>query len=89
VRRRKGLTNDLDVVWRWFEFQRDLIGKETDSLRDLVAATGNSRATHFLQTGMTTAEVRDFFANQREELDLVVMLELVAATEGILGVNFL
>ena len=85
----KRLTNDLGAVWRWFEFQKDLIAKGlNDSLKSLVAATGDTRPVHLLLTGMTTAEVRDFFANQIEQLEMMVMLEIVAATEGILRVNF-
>jgi len=87
---RERLTTNLDAVWRWFEFQRDLIAKElNDSLKSLVGAAGEPRPIHLFRRGTTTIEVRDFFASQNEQLDLMVMLEIVAATEGILRVNSL
>jgi hypothetical protein len=87
---RKPPTNDLGAVWRWFEFQRDLNAKELNySLKSLVAPTGDPPPVHIFQSGTTPAEVRDFFAGQNERLELMVMLEIVVATEGILRVNFL
>ena len=82
---------DLDSVWMWFEFQRELIDEEHGRVSRMFQP-GNRVIAQFQQKprflGRTRAEVEDFFDGQSGQLELLTMFEILATTEAILRIDF-
>lgn len=83
---------DLDRVWTWFEFQIALIAESRAAvLRSsgtLQLPTNHGLRGHEAQfAGWTRNEVEQFFDNQRGQLELVTMFELLATAEAILRMD--
>ncbi len=84
---------DIDLVWLWFEFQKELVANARGSVIRMFA-TGTDAAveadfayvSRFI--GQTRTEVEEFFEWQRDQLELVTMFELLATAEAILRIEF-
>jgi hypothetical protein len=77
----------LQDVWRWYEFQRALVGEEKGRVLDALS-TGVSLAMS-RYVGKTREELDDDFAYQTAELAKVTMLGMLACIEAILRVDFI
>ncbi len=84
--------SDLEPVWRWYEVQRDLIVEESTRVQAVfsgaIAAPLLVPPLNARYQGMDSDELDKFFKEQRERLDPIIMLELLATTEGALRVDF-
>lgn len=77
----------LDAIGDWYNFQDDLIGAEkVRVLESLAAGTPITEARYFART---PDELDELFAHQRAELANTAMLNLLAATEAAVRVDFL
>lgn len=83
---------DLSIVWQWFEFQGLLIASERRRFRlvhegrflsDWLDPVLRNRLVD-----MSQAEIEEVFEEQRRELELVTMFELLATAEAIIRINF-
>ena len=83
---------DLEPVWRWYEVQRDLIVEESARVQAVfsgaIAAPLLAPPLNARYQGMASDDLDKFFKEQRERLDPIIMLELLATTEGALRVDF-
>jgi hypothetical protein len=84
---------DIDSVWLWFQFQIALIREERGRVlrmfRPGIAIVAESLRPPELQfVDFTRAEVEEFFDAQRDRLELLTMLELLATTEAALRIEF-
>jgi hypothetical protein len=83
---------NIQSVWLWFEFQEHLVGVALSSILASLMSGGrpDTGTTGFLSglVGKTPPEVREFFDGQREQLELMTMLELLTTTEAILRRDF-
>ena len=77
---------DLAEVWLWYEFQDEVLVREKFRIRDQMFRMTLDPASRF--DGMTVDEVREFFDGQRKELDFVAMLDLMAAAEAAIRLDF-
>lgn len=83
---------DVSAVWDWFEFQLQLITSERRRFRLVFQGKISS---DYLDTdlrvrflGLDESEVNESFENQRIELELLIMLALLATTEAILRIDY-
>jgi hypothetical protein len=71
---------NIRSVWLWFEFQGHLIGGAVTSIRASFTAGGGPDAGttgfHPNLVDKTLSEVREFLEEQRDQLEVVTMLEL-------------
>jgi hypothetical protein len=78
----------IKSVWLWFEFQKYLIGNALASIIASFRSGGGPKAgatgLHPYLVDKTPAEVEEFFEDQREQLEFVTMLDLLATVEAIL-----
>ena len=83
---------DLDFIWRWFEFQKELSSEKRASvLRSSFVGTNSVQRSQAQQSrfvGLTPEEVRKFFDEQTDQLESITMLELLSTTEAILRMDF-
>jgi hypothetical protein len=83
---------DIGTIWEWFEFQAELIASEQSRIRLMLfgpIAEPDSLLRHercFMY--LTQGEVEAFFDDQRGELELLTMFELLAITEAVLRIDF-
>ena len=83
---------DVDSVWRWFEFQLDLIRGEQERILRILASGGEMDAgpgaheSRFI--GLGPREVEELFVEQAGSLELLTMFELLATAEAILRIEF-
>ena len=84
---------DINSVWVWFEYQIALIGESRVSVLrsfrpgiDVVGVALRPHESRFI--GLTRVEAEEFFDAQRDQTELVVMLQLLATTEAILRLEF-
>jgi len=77
----------LEEAWDWYEFQDALIGAEKARTLDaLLTGVALDQPRYFAKT---RDELVEFFDEQRDELKNAVMLNLLAATEAALRVDYL
>jgi hypothetical protein len=83
---------DPKPVWAWYEVQRELIADEKTRVQAVLrGALQASPLTPPLNTrylGRPGEELDEFFGEQRRRLDMIVMFELLATTEGVLRIDF-
>ncbi len=91
---RRGLANllsneeqSLSEVWRWYEFQRILVGEEKS--RVLVALSSGLDLSLSRYVGKTPDELEEDFTYQIVELGWLTMLGMLACTEATLRVDFI
>lgn len=81
-----GSEKSIEDIWSWYEDQKE-------ALRDF-----NAKITSFTPTpqltiddkfiGLTKNELSDYFKNSLDELEHLVALDIIAATEGTLKADF-
>ncbi len=82
-------TEDPDIVWNWYQFQRQILGEERARVSAIMNNSQSVSATlseRYL--GLTENELESLFARQLSELDLLAILGMLAATEGYLQSDF-
>jgi hypothetical protein len=84
---------DIDYVWAWFEYQIALLAESQASVLRRVGSgagtAGQAPRPHEEQfLGLTRGEVEEFFSAQRDQLELVTMMEILATVEGALRIDF-
>ncbi len=78
-----GLEKSLSAIWQWYNYQSSLSLSAKSQLRQQLLA--GAPVTDPVFFGMSLEEVDDFF----RELDLVTILDLLAAAEAAIRVDFL
>jgi len=76
----------IQEVLEWYEFLVEVLGRE--KTRVLAELNGNILASDSRFFGMTADEVGQFFERHRNELDLVAMLDLLAAAEAAVRLDY-
>lgn len=84
---------DINLIWNWFEFQLALVNDSRVSVlrqfdKQQGATTKTVRAFERRFIGLIRSEVESFFEDQRGQLELLTMFELLATTEAILRIDF-
>lgn len=74
---------DLSLVWKWFQFQIELIAEKRSQILQTFAT---KPANRFF--GKDREEIEGFFDAQRDHLEYLAMFDILATTEAILRVEF-
>lgn len=84
---------DIASVWSWLEFQKELIDDGLSSVLRMFSATRGhvvpvTRPYESQFIDFTRQQVKEFFEEQRSQMELAAMLELLATTEAVLRIDF-
>ena len=90
--RRISLSGDektIVSVWDWYDAVLSILLRDEARIRASVAtASGGLADVPERFVGMTVSEIDGYYSDKRQELDWVTCLELLAATEAALRVDF-
>ena len=76
-------------VWNWYEAVLSILLRDKSRIRASVATvSGDLADVPDLFVGMTVSEIDTYYSDKLQELDWVTCLELLAATEAALRVDF-
>ncbi|MCY2925195.1 MAG: hypothetical protein NT031_07105 [Planctomycetota bacterium] len=76
----------IHAVFEWFQFLADLLGREKARVLSAMTIPGSPLLSPFV--GLTRQEVEDVFQSHRDELDYVAMLDLMAAAEATVRLDY-
>lgn len=77
----------IQEVWEWYEYQELILGGE--KTRVLAGLRSDSLPSDSRFFGWAYDDIEEFFDRQRNELEFLAMLSLLAATEAAIRVDFI
>jgi hypothetical protein len=81
-----GSEKSIEDIWNWYEDQKEALRDFKNKI--ITSLLGSPKTINDKFISLTFDELNDYFDNSFEELEHLVALDLISATEGILRADF-